>query len=334
MNSNVIRPALIAIAVICFVSVLITISFLILKPNAVYKVISSIVYPIVKKVNAYHYSYYLDPAFWNSNFKSASVNNSDNNNAFDKLRLLLASRNVLHTLLPIQSITYTYPITGFSDSTDSTTNLTLYDNCEGDMYTLGEGQISPNGLWQDRYNGYGVTGIAEDPKTGNHYLYEKPKTSTSRNETHASLVITTKNYSNFDMTLDMNTFNQLRKGSGGPNSWEAAWINWRYTDDFHSYALTLKNDGFQIEKKDNNDRNDSAEIFLLDDYTPQLKVGEWTKVRIIMEGTHIRIWINGKNIVDFYDKVPNSPQMSYGAIGLYNEDAFVGFDNIHITPLG
>jgi hypothetical protein len=50
--------------------------------------------------------------------------------------------------------------------------------------------------------------------------------------------------------------------------------------------------------------------------------------------THIRVWINGVNIADFYNKIPNSPQMSYDAIELYNEDSYVKFDNIYITPIG
>jgi Domain of Unknown Function (DUF1080) len=207
----------------------------------------------------------------------------------------------------------------------------LYDDFEGDTYTLA-GQTSPNGKWQNKYTGYGVTGVAEDPKTCNNYFYEKPKTSTSRNETHASMVLTTKNYSNFDMTLDMNTVKQLRKNSR-PNTWEVAWIAWHYTDDFHSYAFFLKPNGYQVEKKDNNIRDDSAEIYLQDGHTPKLKIGHWTKVRILVVDNHIRIWVNGVNIVDFYDKISNSPQMSYGAIGLYNEDSYVKFDNISITPI-
>ena len=219
-----------------------------------------------------------------------------------------------------------------SSGSASTTNLMLYDDFESSKYSLGEGETSPNKKWQNQYSGYGVTGVAEDPKTGNHYFYEKPKISISPNETHASLVTTTKNYSNFDMTLDMNTVKQLRQNSR-PNPWEAAWILWHYTDDFHTYAFYLKPTGFQIEKKDNNNRNDLAEIYLLDGDTPKLKMGQWAKVRISMVGTHIKVWVNGVNIADFYDKIPNSPQMSYGAMGLYNEDSYVRFDNVYITTI-
>ena len=135
------------------------------------------------------------------------------------------------------------------------------------------------------------------------------------------------------MTLDMNTVKQLRQNST-PNPWETAWVLWHYTDDFHTYAFYLKPTGFQIEKKDNNNRNDSAQIYLLDGDTPKLKMGQWSKVRISMVGIHIRVWVNGANIADFYDKIPNSPRMSSGAMGLYNEDSSVRFDNVYITRLG
>ena len=63
-------------------------------------------------------------------------------------------------------------------------------------------------------------------------------------------------------------------------------------------------------------------------------MGQWSKVRISMVGIHIRVWVNGANIADFYDKIPNSPRMSSGAMGLYNEDSSVRFDNVYITRLG
>lgn len=220
-----------------------------------------------------------------------------------------------------------------SSTSASIINLMLYDDFESSKYSLGQGETTPNKKWYNDYSGYGITGVAKDPTTGNHYFYEEPMISTSPNETHASLVTTTKKYSNFDMTLDMSTLKQLRQNSR-PNPWETAWVFWHYTDDFHTYAFYLKPTGFQIEKKDNNNRDDSAQIYLLDGYTPKLKMVQWTKVRISMVGTHIRVWVNGANIADFYDKIPNSPRMSSGAMGLYNEDSSVIFDNVYITPMG
>jgi hypothetical protein len=182
----------------------------------------------------------------------------------------------------------------------------LYDNFDGGTYSLDPDMTSPNGKWQDLYTGYGVAGVARDSATANPYFFETPKTSTSTNETHASLAITTKRYSNFDMTINMNTVKQLRQNSP-LNPWETAWIYWHYTDEFHWYAFYLKPTGFQIEKKDNNIQNDSAEIYLVHGDTPKLQLGHWTKVLISMIGSHIIV--NGIKIADFHDKIP-SQQMS------------------------
>ena len=36
-----------------------------------------------------------------------------------------------------------------------------------------------------------------------------------------------------------------------PNNWEQTWLNWNATDQFHGYGFTIKVQGFQLEKKDN-----------------------------------------------------------------------------------
>ena len=145
-------------------------------------------------------------------------------------------------------------------------------------------------------------------------------TSKSLGETHASLAISTKAFTNFQMTLNMRTLAQLRQNSP-PNPWETAWIFWHYTDNFHYYALVLKTNGFQIEKKD------------------KVELGHWQTVTIRHEGSstgtpHIKVWVDGVKAADFGDnKINNSYKMSSGYIGLYNEDAMVNFDNVNIIPL-
>jgi hypothetical protein len=209
----------------------------------------------------------------------------------------------------------------------------LYDDFEGGTYSLSPGNTSPNGKWYDEYSGFGIAGVSKDLTTGNNFFYEEPKISTSPHETHASLVLTTtKNYSNFDMTLDMVTFSQLRQTSP-PNPWETAWIYWHYTDEFHWYAIYLKPTGFQIEKKDNDNHVDSAEIYLSSGQSPKLTLGQWNTIRINMVDNHITVWVDGHKIADFRDRIPNSTQMSYGSMGLYNEDSRAGFDNVYIARL-
>jgi hypothetical protein len=203
-------------------------------------------------------------------------------------------------------------------------------------YTLSDGQTSPNGKWKAAYTGFGSVGVQQDATTGGHYFFEQPKTATSKKHTYASMVLTTQQYSNFEMDLDMKTVAQLRQNSP-PNAWETAWIFWHYTDEFHYYALTLKTTGLQIEKKDNNNQDDSAEIYLLDTPSPQVKLGQWQHIKIRQEGSstpHIQVWVDGAKVADFVDNQPvSSAKLSSGNMGLYNEDARVNFDNVNINVL-
>ncbi len=231
-------------------------------------------------------------------------------------------------------------VQGTSSSTNpppppgSTVNYDDFENYG--TYTLSDGQISPNGKWKVAYTGFGSVGVQQDANTGNHYFFEQPKISTSSGETHASNVLTTKQYSDFEMDLDMKTVAQLRQNSP-PNPWETAWVFWHYTDGFHYYALTLKSNGLQIEKKDNNNQDDSAEIYLVDTPSSAVKLGQWQHIKIRHEGSttpHIQVWVDGVKAADFVDNQPlSSSTLSSGYMGLYNEDAKVNFDNVNINPL-
>jgi hypothetical protein len=218
----------------------------------------------------------------------------------------------------------------------------LYDDFEsGSTYSLTDGQISPNGKWKSLYAGFGTTRVTQD-QLGNRHLYQEPMTSTSPGETHGSAVATTTSYKDFDLTLDVITFKQLRQNSP-PNNWETAWLNWNGIDQFHSYGFTLKIQGFQLEKKDNDNHDDSAEIYLVTQNSPSVKLNTWQKWQITVTGTEtgtprIQVWIDGAKIVDYTDNQPGIPPNSEtmkqgGPIVLYTEDAAVGFDNVHIRPL-
>jgi hypothetical protein len=233
-------------------------------------------------------------------------------------------------------------ITRTDNSAD--THERFYDDFEGGTYTLNDGEISPNGKWRAIYTGHGSMGVAKTTTsttlgTTNNYFFEQPRPSIYFSDTSASLVTTTKAYSDFQMTLQMKTVKQLRQNSA-PNPWETGWIFWHYTDDFHYYALVLKTNGFQIEKKDNNNRDDSAEIYVKDLSYPKVKIGQWQTITIQHENSssgtpHIQVWVDGVKAADFIDNKsqPNSPVMSSGSIGLYNEDSRVNFDNVNINSI-
>ena len=205
---------------------------------------------------------------------------------------------------------------------DNNNSVKPYDDFENyGTYTLSDGQTSPNGKWHVAYTGFGSVGVQQDPNTGNHYFFEQPKTATSKKRTYASMVLTTQQYSDFEMDIDAKTVAQLRQNNS-PNPWETAWIFWHYTDEFHYYALTLKTNGIQIEKKDNNNHDDSAEIYLWDTSSPAVKLGQWQHIKIRHEGSstpHIQVWVDGIKAADFVDDQPlSSSQLSSGSMGMYN----------------
>ena len=230
-----------------------------------------------------------------------------------------------------------------------TASASCYDNFDpqGGTYafSFSNGQTSPNGKWNNIYMGDGGTkGVTTeiDPNSPCHItniFYYQPKTSTSPSESHASLTTSTQTYRDFQMTLNMKTVKQLRQNSP-PNTWETGWIFWHYTGDFHQYALILKTNGLQIEKKDNNNNCDACEIYLFQNHNFPVKIGQWQTLTLRVtnsaSGTpHIQAWVDGLLAADFIDNSsqPNSPQMASGAMGLYSEDAFVNIDSVDITPL-
>lgn len=216
-------------------------------------------------------------------------------------------------------------------------SASLYDDFKKGVYTLSNGQVSPNGKWQSVYNGGGSSGVKMEIGNGDsgskNVFFMYPKSSTSYHETNANLVKSTAQFSNFKMGVNVKTVEQIRRNST-PNSWEAAWILFRYTDDFHYYWFVLKPDGVELGKKDCNTCTDpyQGQIYLYTKDNPALKIGDWSRWNITTVGNHIGLAINGTRIVDFVDN-NMSKKLARGSIGLYTEDAKVEFGDIDITAL-
>jgi hypothetical protein len=216
----------------------------------------------------------------------------------------------------------------------------LYDNFEGPAYKIRDNQTSPNGKWFSKYNGFGASGtvnipslMATDRDRNNTVFYEEPKTSTSPNETHAALTLTTQAYEEVEMQLKVKTSKQLRQNST-PNPWEVAWIMWRYHDDWHHYYFIFKPTGVELGKKQNENRAEE-QIFLYTANEPKLQIDEWTTWYIKMSGNDIEIWLkmadrSWQKVVNYHD---DAPIVGPGSIGLYTEDAHVQFDDVYIASL-
>ena len=215
----------------------------------------------------------------------------------------------------------------------------LYDNFEGPSYTITDNQTSPNGKWFNKYNGFGasgtvtITSLMATNNNNNTVFYEEPKTSTSLNETHAALTLTTESYEDVEIHLKVKTNKQLRQNST-PNPWEVAWIMWRYQDDWHHYYFIFKPNGVELGKKQNENQAEE-QTFLYTANEPKLKIDEWSTWYIKMSGNHIEIWLKMahgpmQRVVDYHD---NAPIVGPGNIGLYTEDAHVQFDDVYIALL-
>jgi hypothetical protein len=185
--------------------------------------------------------------------------------------------------------------------------------------------------WTVEYTGHGFSGrIAE--KGGNGIYRMFPMTSTSTDETHASLVTTVGDYSNFRLAVDSRTDDQLRKNSS-PKKWEVGWTFFRYTDTFHYYWFSLKPNGFELGKKDCSSCTDpvDGQIILLTGPLPTLKINAWSQWIIEMKENKIKIFVDGNKIIDFVDP-SMSEQLGSGKVAMYTEDAKVSFDNFYLSP--
>lgn len=237
--------------------------------------------------------------------------------------------NTIDRWAAIAEIKVNAAVEGVQDSPLPTGSRMLYDDFSGPTYTLADGQVSANNKWKNVYNGYGASGVRADG--ANNVFFEHPLASSSSSETHAALVLTTSQYDDFELSLDVRTDDQLRQG-GTPNTWEVAWIMFRFGDNWHHYYFTLKTNGIELGKKDN-DRQAEEQVFLYTAGQPANVIGSWSHLDIRAVGNHITVWVDGKKAIDYYDSTI-SAGMETGSIGLYTEDAAVSFDNVFITPLG
>ena len=178
-----------------------------------------------------------------------------------------------------------------------------------------------HGGWSAAFDGFGTTDIEID---GTHALCESPMISTVASETHASLVVTHATFGDATVALRMRTVSQLRTPT--PNAWEVAWVVWRYTDDLHFYYLTLKANGWELGKED--PAYPGAQRFLASGSTPAFPIGPWRAVVIRQVGATIDVSVDGVPLVTFTDT--ERPYAS-GAVGLYNEDSHVCFDDVVVT---
>ena len=146
-------------------------------------------------------------------------------------------------------------------------------------------------------------------------------TPTSAGRTYSALATSRKAWTNYTFTYVQRNVGQLRKGSR-PNTWECAWSMFRYRDLENYYYFILKPNGWELGKKHGSD----DQIFLTTGSSPVARVGYADTVKITVVKATITIWVNGRQIARYTDRRP----IGSGAIGIYEEDAHVHFDNTYV----
>jgi glucose/arabinose dehydrogenase len=250
----------------------------------------------------------------------------DSNPAYSLTRVELP-QNITDTQLFING-------TGIRTSARNAASINLYDDFENATYTLTDGEISPDKKWRNIEGGQGSMGVRNDiNNTNNGIFFISPRIAKSVAETFSGLATTTRNFSNFDLSVDVKTEKQTRENES-PKPWETVWIFFRYADDFHYYWFILKPSGIELGKKDCDTCNNPFEgqVFLYTDEIPTLKLGEWSNWRIKAIGNNITIALNGTEVVEYTDSTM-SPKLESGPIGIYAEGASVAVDNFRIEEI-
>ena len=119
--------------------------------------------------------------------------------------------------------------------------------------------------------------------------------------------------------LDMRTIDP------GANTWETAWVNFRYTDRHNRYYLLIHTTGVvELTKLVN-----STATILAENGSGYVDPLAWNRVRIENTGTNIKVFINGAPVFDV-----NDSDLTQGQVALESYFSRCQFDNVTITDTG
>lgn len=205
------------------------------------------------------------------------------------------------------------------------TNVTFSDNFDTDYELTSDGSTSPNGLWRAAYLGFGKAFV----KDGVMNLL--PKEDGTH---HAALLLSTRKFKNFTLSLNVKNVRQLIAGSA---AWRSSWIFFRYADNLHHYYIIPKSGGGnEFGKKDNlpTDATVEKQITLPTIANVDIPFGQSASLKITVQDNKTEIWVNGKQVVNYTDTQIHDPtKMAEGAVGIYSESCHVQYDNVNVTTL-
>ncbi|KJS59587.1 calcium-binding protein [Streptomyces rubellomurinus] len=179
---------------------------------------------------------------------------------------------------------------------------------------------SVHGPWRSVFDGHGTnTGL-------DNGLSLSPAPARTPAETHAGLIVSTRQYQDLTLRATLRTVAQLRTPT--PNPWEVAWLVWAYTDPDHFYYVILKPNGWELGKRD--PAYPGGQRFLATGDQP-FPVDHPADVRVTQHGPHLEATVDGHPLVAFDDHERPYPT---GSIGAYTEDAHVEFTDVSAEPAG
>lgn len=210
-------------------------------------------------------------------------------------------------------------------TTEPFTSYPIQEWTEGNTY----------GAYKAIFNSNGPHGII-DGGAGNRVVRQQPEYIPG--DTRASLAVSTAYYKNVDVTMRMKTVSQNRPTT--PNAWERAWAVTAYTSNDWFYYVCLKINGLEVGKRD--PAYAGGQRFLPWYQTTNYPLNTWHKVRMrlteVPTGTKIEVWVddvlqkaNSGAVDDYY--IDTERPLNFGAIGFYNEDALVHFDDVTVSGL-
>jgi hypothetical protein len=214
--------------------------------------------------------------------------------------------------------------TGKQNWTKTQFDYSLYDSFAS-PYTLTPSFNSPNGKWFGVWNGGGSFGVAQ--YEGKNVFYEQASPVTSPADSQSSLALSTQQFKNFNLSLDVNTNKQTRLNSP-PNHWEVAWVIWHWNDNTHFNYFVVKTNGAETGKYDGGVNPVDQKILYSNDQ-PTAQIGKWMHWDITVNGKYVVVKVDGAEVFQFSDE----SSFSDGQIGLYCEDSVANFDDVYAQEL-
>ena len=172
--------------------------------------------------------------------------------------------------------------------------------------------------WRAEYDGYGRTQVTDE---GGSALSLSPRSARDPEVTHGGLVTTTREFEDIELTTQLRTVRQLRRGRPIPGRWPGCSGTTPMTTT-STPSSSSRTAGSSARRT----RPIPAPSGIWPRGTsPTFPIEVAHTVRVRQVGDTITVWANGELLTTYTDK--ERPYVG-GRVGLYTEDAEVTFDSV------